>query len=118
MTPGWLAKIRGAIFWRFLGETHRIGVVDRLLRNRAGMLHHRGMPMVGLSMFRGVVPSDAEFEARARAVVETTGRRFGHVLRELDRFEEELAHRLDEGFERATEAARREQRTEGDPEAG
>lgn len=76
-----------------MSEQERVDLVEALLRNRAMMLDPKGRPMPGVSLW-GVAPTDEEFRARAREIVNTTGRDQRAALVQIDAFGEEIGWKM------------------------
>jgi hypothetical protein len=80
----------------------RVELVEALLRNRALMLDPRGRPMLGISIF-GIAPSDEEFQARAREIVDATGKDQRAAMSRIDAFEEEMTGKMEDVDRRLAE---------------
>lgn len=83
------------VAWRRMSHDDRVEVVEAQLRNRALMLDKNGGPRLGLSIFPGVVPTDEEFSARAREIVDYTGSDQRAALNLIDHLGDELAEKMD-----------------------
>lgn len=82
------------VAWRRMSHDDRVEVVEAQLRNRALMRDKNGGPRPGLSIFPGVVPTDEEFSARAREIVDYTGSEQRAALNLIDHLGDELAEKM------------------------
>ena len=82
------------VAWRRMSHHDRVEVAEAKLRNRALRLDKNGGPMPGLSIVLGVVPTDEEFSARAREIVDYTGSDQRAALNLIDQVGDELAEKM------------------------